>query len=69
MNLIEALKKDMPIRLKGRTFSYSNSMFSDVITHIHPKAWIDPLYLLDVIKLTKEDILSNKGEVKKKSKK
>jgi hypothetical protein len=65
MTIIQAFKKNKPIRLKGRSFSTKNNndMWYTQSMQINPITFIDPEYLLSCVYLTKEDILSKEWEV------
>lgn len=70
MNIIEALKTELPLRRKGKNFHYINHYgYSSSSVFISSKTWISPEFLLTVIHLTKDDILATDWQVKKLRKK
>lgn len=67
MTLINALKANKPIRLPGRVFnsnSYNGIFGFDNNISYTSDSWKDPEWLLSVVNFTKEDLLSDKWEVK-----
>jgi hypothetical protein len=64
MTLFQALKKNKPIRLKGRTWNVPDTWRGIPPSLILSTAFIEPEWFLSVIHLTKEDILSKDWEIK-----
>lgn len=67
MTFRAAIKSGKPIRL-NKCFYYANSYLygHSNTTTILPNTWIDAEWFLSTVFLTKEHILSNKWEIKKK---
>lgn len=63
MNLIEALKTDLPLRLANKMLSYKNSL--GTTSYINPGTFIDQSFLLENIRLTKEQLTTDNWEVQK----
>lgn len=67
MTIIEAIKSGKPLRRRNKTFSYvSGSGMGEYRTYIAPGTPMSPEYLLEVIKLSKEDVLADDWEVEEK---
>jgi hypothetical protein len=67
VTIVEAIKSGKPLRRRNKTFSYvSGSGMGGYRTYITPGTPMAPEYLLEVIKLTKEDILADDWEVEEK---
>ena len=66
MNFIEALKTGLVVKYP-RTLSYKDH-YLNVTSHIAPNCWIDPVWLLSLNCLSKEDLLAEDWEVQKEEK-
>lgn len=65
MNLIEALKTGLPLRLKGATLRMRPSpQYGAGITYISPTTFIAPQVLVESVDLSLSEILSENWEIK-----
>lgn len=70
MTIIEALKTGRPLRRRTKSFSYNSGIGPFLTTtYMNPKNFIDPIFLLDAVKLTKADLIANDWVVMKGKKK
>jgi hypothetical protein len=67
MTFLEAIKTELPLCRKNKSFGYSSTYVfgNDHYTDIVRGTFIDPLFFLEYIILTKEDIMAKDWIVKR----